>query len=228
MVNMRNVTKQYPNGAIGLQDVTLNIEPGEFVFITGKSGSGKSTFVRLLLKDIDPTSGQISIFNRNLSTLNRKDVSLFRRKVGVMFQNYHLLEKKTVYDNVAFPLQVTEKPKSHIKTLVPVALSLVGLNDKSNQYPHDLSGGEHSRTALARAIVNSPSLLIADEPTGNLDADIAWDIMCLLRDINRNGTTVIVSTHAKELVNILRKRVITLRQGRVIMDRENGKYFSVD
>ena len=195
-------------------------------FSQEKAGSGKSTIIKLLIKDLEPTSGQINIFDQNLNSLKKNELPFLRRQIGVLFQNANLIENKTLYENVAFALRVTEYPSKLIKVLVPTALSLVGLENKKKCYPSQISGGERSRIALARAIVTSPKILIADEPTSNLDSDIAWDIMCLLKDINRNGTTVIVSTHSKELVDIMGKRVITINGGRVVMDSKNGKYFA--
>lgn len=226
LIDINNVSMIYPDGSVGIKNLDLKIDKGEFVFLTGKSGSGKSTIIKLLIKELDPTYGIINIFNQNLSLIKKNELPFLRRKIGVLFQNSNLIENKTLYENVAFALRVTEYPSKLIKVLVPAALSLVGLENKKKFYPNQISGGEKSRIALARAIVTSPQILIADEPTSNLDPDISWDIMCLLKEINRNGTTVIVSTHSRELVDIMGKRVITLNGGRVVMDSKNGKYFA--
>lgn len=224
MIYINDVTKIYPNGSVGVQDVRIKIEQGEFVFLAGKSGSGKSTLIKLLMKEQEPTKGNIEINHRNITKLTRKEIPYLRRELGVMFQDFRLLPNKTVFENVAFALRVTEQPSAFIKRQVPAALSLVGMQKKSNSYPSQLSGGEMSRIALSRAIVNNPPILLADEPTGNLDPDTAWDIMCLLNDINKMGTTVVVSTHAKELVDVMKKRVLTLKYGRVVGDVKKGKY----
>lgn len=224
MIRIENVTKVYPNGSEGVKNVTINIEKGEFVFFIGSSGSGKSTLIKLLLKELDPTSGQIIINNMNTSQITRKETPILRRNLGVVFQDFRLLPNKTVYENVAFAMQVIEAPSKQIRRNVPTVLSLVGLAKKSKAYPNQLSGGEQQRTALARAIVNNPPILIADEPTGNLDPDTAWDIMSLLDDINQRGTTVVVATHAKEMVDAMQKRVVTLKKGNVIRDVKKGGY----
>lgn len=224
MIRIEDVTKVYPNGSEGVKNVTINIEKGEFVFFIGSSGSGKSTLIKLLLKELDPTSGQIIINNMNTSQITRKETPILRRNLGVVFQDFRLLPNKTVYENVAFAMQVIEAPSKQIRRNVPTVLSLVGLAKKSKAYPNQLSGGEQQRTALARAIVNNPPILIADEPTGNLDPDTAWDIMSLLDDINQRGTTVVVATHAKEMVDAMQKRVVTLKKGNVIRDVKKGGY----
>lgn len=224
MIRIENVTKVYPNGSEGVKDVTINIEKGEFVFFVGSSGSGKSTLIKLLLKELDPTSGQIIINDMNTGQITRKETPILRRNLGVVFQDFRLLPNKTVYENVAFAMQVIEAPSKQIRRNVPTVLSLVGLAKKSKAYPNQLSGGEQQRTALARAIVNNPPILIADEPTGNLDPNTARDIMSLLEDINQRGTTVVVATHAKEIVDAMQKRVVTLKKGNVIRDVKKGGY----
>lgn len=224
MIYINNVTKIYPNGSVGVQDISIKIEQGEFVFLAGKSGSGKSTLIKLLMKEQEPTKGFIEINHKNINNLTQKEIPYLRRELGVMFQDFRLLPNKTVFENVAFALRVTEQSSAVIKKQVPAALSLVGMHKKSTSYPSQLSGGEMSRIALARAIINNPTILLADEPTGNLDPDTAWDIMCLLNDINKMGTTVVVSTHAKELVDLMKKRVLTLRYGRIVGDVKRGKY----
>ncbi len=224
MISIENVRKVYPNGSEALKGVSIHIERGEFVFIVGSSGSGKSTLIKLLLKELDPTSGRIVINNIDTTKILRKDIPYLRRNLGVVFQDFRLLQNKTVYENVAFAMRVIEAPSKAIRRNVPTVLSLVGLHNKMKAYPNQLSGGEQQRTALARAIVNKPPILIADEPTGNLDPETAWGIMNLLEDINRQGTTVVVATHAKDIVDAMQKRVITLRKGVIIRDVEKGGY----
>lgn len=224
MIKVENVTKIYPNGAEGVKDVSIHIEKGEFVFFIGSSGSGKSTLIKLLMKELNPTDGQIVINNINTTRMRRNKIPFLRRNLGIVFQDFRLLPTKTVYENVAFAMQVIESPSSQIKRNIPTVLSLVGLQDKAKAYPSQLSGGEQQRTALARAIVNNPPILIADEPTGNLDPDTAWDIMCLLDEINKRGTTVVVATHAKNIVDEMQKRVVTLKDGHIIRDVRKGGY----
>ena len=221
---MQNVTKIYENGALGLKDFSIEIEKGEFVFVVGSSGSGKSTFIRTLLKEIEPTTGEVFIDSTGLQTLKRKKIPYLRRKIGCVFQDFRLLPSKTVYENVAFAMQVIEASNRNIRRAVPQTLALVGLNKKANSYPDQLSGGEKQRVAIARAIINKPPILIADEPTGNLDPDTAWGIMELLKEINLRGTTVVMATHAKDIVNKMRKRVIHLDNGVLISDVEEGGY----
>ncbi|HCT64406.1 MAG TPA: cell division ATP-binding protein FtsE [Lachnospiraceae bacterium] len=224
MIKVENVTKVYPNGAEGVKDVSIHIEKGEFVFFIGSSGSGKSTLIKLLMKELNPTDGQIVINNINTTRMKRSKIPFLRRNLGIVFQDFRLLATKTVYENVAFAMQVIESPSSQIRRNIPTVLSLVGLQDKAKAYPNQLSGGEQQRTALARAIVNNPPILIADEPTGNLDPDTAWDIMCLLEEINKRGTTVVVATHAKNIVDAMQKRVVTLKDGHIIRDVRKGGY----
>lgn len=222
MINIDNVTKIYDNGAFAIKNISLNIEKGEFVFVIGNSGSGKSTFMKMLLKEVEPTSGNIKIDGVNINTLANKEVPYFRRKIGVVFQDFRLLPGKTVFENVSFAMEVTEASQKSIKKNVPAILAMVGLTSKSNAYPNELSGGEQQRVALARAIINKPPILLADEPTGNLDPDTAWEIMELLKEINNYGTTVVVATHAKEIVDAMKKRVITLQKGILLSDRQGG------
>ena len=224
MIKISNVTKIYENGARGVDGISLEIYKDDFVFIVGSSGSGKSSLIRMLLKEVDPTSGKIIINKTDLSQLTQKDMPYFRRQLGVVFQDFRLLPNKTVYENVAFAMQVTEATGREIRRNVPAVLAMVGLGRKAKAYPSQLSGGEKQRTALARAIVNRPPILIADEPTGNLDPDTAWEIMMLLEDINYRGTTVVVATHAKDIVDKMQKRVITIRDGHVLRDIEKGGY----
>ena len=225
MITIENVSKVYPNGSQALKNISLNIEKGEFVFIIGSSGSGKSTLIKMLLKELDPTEGNIIINGVNTTTMNRNQIPYLRRNLGIVFQDFRLLPKKTVYENVAFAMRVTEASSRHIARNVPTVLSLVGLQNKMKAYPNELSGGEQQRTALARAIVNNPPILIADEPTGNLDPETAWDIMYLLEEINKRGTTVVVATHASDIVDEMRKRVVMLDHGNIIRDAERGGYF---
>ena len=224
MINIEHVSKVYPNGSAGVRDISIHIEKGEFVFFDGSSGSGKSTLIKLLLKELDPTEGKITINNVVTNDLPREKIPYLRRNLGVVFQDFRLLPNKTVYENVAFAMQVIEAPSKQIRRNVPAVLSLVGLAKKSRSYPSQLSGGEQQRTALARAIVNNPPILICDEPTGNLDPSTAWDIMDLLEDINRRGTTIVMATHAKDIVDMMQKRVVTLRRGQVIRDIQKGGY----
>ena len=224
MINIEHVSKVYPNGSAGVRDISIHINKGEFVFFVGSSGSGKSTLIKLLLKELDPTEGKITINNVVTNDLPRENIPYLRRNLGVVFQDFRLLPNKTVYENVAFAMQVIEAPSKQIRRNVPAVLSLVGLAKKSRSYPSQLSGGEQQRTALARAIVNNPPILICDEPTGNLDPSTAWDIMDLLEDINRRGTTIVMATHAKDIVDMMQKRVVTLRRGQVIRDIQKGGY----
>ena len=224
MIDVINVTKTYDNGARGLDDADLYIEAGEFVFIVGSSGSGKTSLIKLLMKEIEPTSGKVYIDDWDLSKIKQRQLPYFRRKMGVVFQDFRLLDNKTVYENVAFAMQIVEAPSREIRRAVPQVLALVGLAKKAHAYPKQLSGGEKQRTALARAIVNKPPLLIADEPTGNLDPDTAWEIMTLLEDINDRGTTVVIASHAHDIVDDMQKRVITLKDGRILRDIERGGY----
>ncbi|MCL2171455.1 MAG: cell division ATP-binding protein FtsE [Defluviitaleaceae bacterium] len=224
MIKISNATKIYENGARGIQDVSLNIERGEFAFVVGSSGSGKSTLIRLLLKEVDLTEGEIFINDENITHFTKRDVPYLRRRMGVVFQDFRLLPNRTVYENVAFAMQITDASNREIRRNVPMTLSMVGLQKKSKAYPNQLSGGEQQRTALARAIVNNPPLLICDEPTGNLDPDTAWEIMRLLDDINDRGTTIVMATHAWDIVNAMKKRVIALKNGFVVRDVERGGY----
>lgn len=228
LIKMENVTKIYENGAVGLKDMNLEIKKGEFVFVVGSSGSGKSTFIRLLLKETEPTSGKIIINDTDITTLKRRKVPFLRRKIGIVFQDFRLLPSKTVYENVAFAMQVVEASPRLIRRAVPQVLSLVGLGKKANAYPNQLSGGEQQRVAIARAIVNKPPILLADEPTGNLDPDTAWEIMDLISEINLSGTTVIISTHAKDIVDKMKKRVVAINKGVVLRDVEGGGYDDED
>ena len=222
MIELKEVTKEYSKGIAALNGISIKVEPGEFVFIVGDSGSGKSTLIRLLMKELEPTTGKISVMGKDLGKLKHKEIPFYRRKIGVVFQDFRLLKDRNVYENVAFALRVTETPTRVIKKKVPAALSLVGLAQKYKSYPKELSGGEQQRVAIARAIVNEPMLLLADEPTGNLDPANSWEIMKLLQDANDRGTTVIVVTHNHEIVKAMNKRVITMSKGNIVSDEKVG------
>ena len=224
MIEFRNVSKTYDTGTEAVHKANFNIEKGEFAFLVGTSGSGKSTLIKLILKEENPTSGNIIINGKDTTYLKPKRVPFLRRSMGVVFQDFRLLPDKTVYDNVAFAMYIVNATKRHIRRQVPMVLSLVGLSNKAKVYPNELSGGEQQRVALARALVNNPSMLIADEPTGNLDPDTAWDIMTLLNDINMRGTTVVVATHAKDIVDKMKKRVIHINKGVIVRDDKKGGY----
>ena len=224
MITLENVSKSYAKGQPALNDVSLHIDKGEFVFIVGNSGSGKSTLIKLLLKELEPTSGTIIVNDQNLGKMKRRKVPKYRRGVGVVFQDFRLLKDRYVYENVAFAQRVIERPNRVIKKRVPEILTLVGLAEKYKSFPRELSGGEQQRVALARALVNRPNILLADEPTGNLDPKNSLEIMKLLEEINERGTTVLVVTHNREIVNSFRKRVITMRKGVIVSDEEEGGY----
>ncbi len=224
MIEFRNVNKVYSTGIAAVNNTSLYIEKGEFVFIVGSSGCGKSTLMKMIMKEVEPTSGHIYINGIDITKISKRRIPNLRRSMGIVFQDFRLLPDKTVYENVAYAMRVIEADPKLIKKQVPNVLSLVGLMDKADFYPEQLSGGEQQRVAIARAIVNNPSVLIADEPTGNLDPDIAWEIMSLLSDINRRGTTVVVATHAKDIVDRMKKRVIFIDKGTVMSDRENSSY----
>ncbi len=223
-VELRDVTVVYPGGNVGLDGASAAIGRGEFAFLVGQTGCGKSTFIKLLLREIDPSRGKVLIAGRDIGALKRKKVPKLRRNIGVVFQDYKLLPNRTVYDNVAYTLKVIGAARSDIKSKVPEILRLVGLSTKLNSYPDELSGGEQQRVSLARAFVNHPPLLLADEPTGNLDPETSIGIMQLLYRINRTGTTVIVATHDNEMVDRMRRRVIEMREGRVVRDEAAGMY----
>jgi cell division transport system ATP-binding protein len=226
LIRFYDVTKVYPSGATALLSVNTFIEKGEFVFLVGSSGAGKTTFLKLLRREIVPTRGQVLLNGRNIARLRPREVPHLRRTVRMIFQDYKLLPNKTVYDNVAFALTVIEKPERQIGPFVDEALKLVGLESKDAVYPHELSGGEQQRVSIARAIVGNPTILLADEPTGNLDMETSWDIMEVLLRVNRKGTTVIMSTHNAAIVDGLRQRVIELNNGRIVRDDRKGVYES--
>ena len=224
MIEFRNVTKTYDTGTEAVKNANFVIDKGEFALLVGASGSGKSTLIKLILKEEEPTSGRIIINGKDTTFLKANRVPFLRRSMGVVFQECRLLPDKTVYDNVAYAMYIVRATPRHIRRQVPMVLSLVGLSGKAKMYPHELSGGEQQRVALARALVNNPSMLIADEPTGNLDPDTAWEIMNLLNDINMRGTTVVVATHAKDIVDKMKKRVIHISKGKIIRDDKKGGY----
>ena len=228
MIKLEHVSKSYSAGIPALNDISLNIEEGEFVFIVGNSGSGKSTLIKLLLKELEPTKGVITINNRNLNAIRRKQIPKYRRNVGVVFQDFRLLKDRNVYENVAFAQKVIGTPARLIRSSVPTMLSMVGLAAKYKSYPKQLSGGEQQRVAIARALVNQPKILLADEPTGNLDPKTSEEIMALMEQINDRGTTVLVVTHNKDIVNEMKKRVITLKKGVIISDEKEGGYIDED
>ena len=222
MIEFRNVSKTYSTGSEVIHNANFKIEKGEFAFLIGASGSGKSTIIKLILKEENPTSGKIIINGRDTTNLKPSKIPYLRRSMGIVFQDFRLLPDRNVYENVAFAMHVVKATPRHIKRQVPIVLSQVGLADKAKKFPNELSGGEQQRVALARAIVNNPSMLIADEPTGNLDPNTAWDIMELLNDINLRGTTVLVATHAKDIVDKMNKRVIQIDSGNIIRDKKGG------
>lgn len=224
MIRFKNVSKIYSHDIVGLKNVNVHIRPGEFVSIVGQSGMGKTTFAKLLIAEEKPTSGQIVIGGWDISGIRQSEVPLLRRQIGVVFQDFKLLPKKTVYENIAFALQVVGASKKKIISIVPQALKIVGLIDKSQRYPSEISGGEKQRVVIARALVHRPKIIIADEPTGNLDSINTREIVDLLKKINEFGTTIVMVTHNREVVNELRRRVITLDQGMLVADHEEGKY----
>lgn len=228
MIILENVTKAYSSGEPALNGIDLRIERGEFVFIVGNSGSGKSTLIKLLLKELEATSGKIYINKKFLNKITRKRLPTLRRDIGVVFQDFRLLPDRNVYDNIAFAMKVVEAPTRIIRGRVLAMLSMVGLLDKYKSFPNELSGGEQQRVAIARALVNEPSILLCDEPTGNLDPENSWEIMKILDEINRRGTTVLVVTHNMEIVQAMKKRTITMNNGKIISDVEKGGYFYED
>ena len=225
MIDLKNVSKSYSKGQPAIDNMTLHVDKGEFVFIVGNSGSGKSTLIKLLLKELDPTSGTITVNGQVLNKLKRRKVAKYRRGIGVVFQDFRLLKDRNVYENVAFAQRVIQRPTRIIKKRVPEMLTLVGLAEKYKSKPDQLSGGEQ-RVALARALVNRPSILLADEPTGNLDPKNSFEIMKLLEEINERGTTVLVVTHNREIVNAFKKRVITMKKGVIVSDEQEGEYLN--
>jgi cell division transport system ATP-binding protein len=224
VLQLYNVTKIYPNGVPALLDVTLRIERGEFVFLVGPSGAGKTTLTKLILREELPTRGQILFHGKNITRMRPSEVPYLRRRIGVVFQDFRLLPNRTAYENVAFALEVTGASRREIRRAVPAVLARVGLADRAHLFPAQLSGGEQQRVCVARAIVNNPLLLIADEPTGNLDPENSWQLMRLFEEINRGGTTILMATHAWDIVDQMKKRVVALSQGRIVRDEQEGVY----
>lgn len=224
LIQFQDVSKIYSNGAVALRNITITIAKGEFAFLVGPSGAGKTTFMKLIIRRELPTSGQIVVGRKNIAKMKPGEVPYFRRNIGFIFQNFELLPNKTVFENVSFALEVIEASQREIQRQVPAVLELVGLREKGAIFPSELSGGEQQRVSLARAIVNRPHLLLADEPTGNLDPETSWGLMDLLLEINKRGTTVIMSTHNKSIVDRMRRRVIALENGRLIRDAQKGVY----
>ncbi len=228
MIHLENVNKTYETGSKAVRDLNLHIEAGEFVFIVGNSGSGKSTLIKLLLKEVEPTSGSIVVDGLEITRMKRRKVPMYRRNIGVVFQDFRLLKDRNIYDNVAFAQRVIAAPGREIKRRVPEILNMVGLAGKYKSYPRQLSDGEQQRVAIARALVNKPAILLADEPTGNLDPKNSWEIMNLLDEVNRQGTTVVVVTHNREIVDQMKKRVIAMKSGKIVSDEEEGGYANED
>ena len=225
MIHMKTVKKIYDDtGTIALENINLDVKKGEFVFLVGPSGAGKSTFIKLLLREVVPDEGVLTVNGRDVIRMSKKDVPYLRRGLGVIFQDYRLLPDKTVYENVAFAMQVIEAPRRLIQRNVNNVLEIVGLRDKYKCFPNQLSGGEQQRVAIARAIVNNPTILIADEPTGNLDPETSWEIMDIFLKINAAGTTILMATHDKEIVNVMKKRVIAIEDGHIVRDEMRGRY----
>lgn len=226
MIRFVDTTKVYSNGVVGLKNLTIKIEKGEFAFVIGASGSGKSTFLKLIMHEEIPTEGEVYVNGYSVHNMVRSEIPYLRRSLGVVFQDFRLLPNKTAYENVSFAMQIVEATPREIRRQVPLALGLVGLSKKAKSYPNQLSGGEQQRVVLARALVNNPAVLIADEPTGNLDPKTSWEIMSLLEEINQRGTTVIVATHEKSIVDTMKKRVIVLERGELKSDEQKGLYIN--
>jgi len=226
LIKMKDVTKIYPSKVIALDHVNIEISKGEFVFIVGASGAGKSTFIKLLLREELPTSGDITVNGHNIVTMRASEVPYLRRGLGVIFQDYRLLPDKTVFENIAFAMQVIEAPRKIMQRSVNSVLDIVGLREKYKNFPDELSGGEQQRVAIARAIVNDPAILIADEPTGNLDPETSWDIMDIFQRINAAGTTIVMATHDKAIVDSMQRRVIAIEDGHIVRDEAKGTYTS--
>ena len=224
MIHMKNVSKIYDNGAVALDRASVDIESGEFVFIVGASGAGKSTFIKMLFREELPSSGELVVNGHDIRKMTRKEVPYLRRELGVIFQDYRLLPDKTVFENVAFAMQVIEAPRRLMQRSVNSVLDVVGLRDKYKCFPHQLSGGEQQRVAIARAIVNDPAIVIADEPTGNLDPETSWDIMDIFNRINLAGTTIVMATHDKTIVDTMQRRVIAIEDGHIVRDEAKGGY----
>ena len=224
MIQMDNVYKKYPNGVVAANGISITINKGEFVYVVGPSGAGKSTFIKLMYREEKATSGKVVVCGKDLTTLKNREIPMLRRQLGVVFQDFKLLPRLTVYENVAFAMEVIEEESKEIRKRVMEVLELVGLKHKARMLPSELSGGEQQRVSIARSIVNTPSVLIADEPTGNLDPETSWEIMDIFNEINRRGTTIVMATHNKEIVNTVRKRVIAIEGGLVVRDEYGGDY----
>ena len=224
MIHMKNVTKVYENGAVALNNINVDIRKGEFVFLVGSSGAGKSTFIKMLFREVLPTSGILTVNGRDVIRMANKEVPYLRRSLGVIFQDYRLLPEKTVDENISFAMQVIEAPRRLMQRSVNSVLDIVGLRDKYKCFPHQLSGGEQQRVAIARAIVNNPSIVIADEPTGNLDPETSWGIMDIFQRINAAGTTIVMATHDKTIVDAMQRRVIAIEDGQIVRDEAQGGY----
>jgi len=224
MINLYNVTKIYPNGVKGLNDVSLTIQKGDFIFLVGPSGAGKTSLIKIIFREELPTRGQVLFNGKNILRLKGREIPYLRRKIGMVFQDFRLLPQKNVFENVSFAMEVTGTSGRNIRARVPEVLKQMGLQEKAKVFPSELSGGEQQRVCIARAMVNSPALLIADEPTGNLDPDTSWELMRLLNDINKSGTTIIMATHAREIVDSMKKRVVAMADGKVSRDEEEGVY----
>jgi len=224
MIRMLGVSKRYSNGMLAVSDINLHVKKGDFIFLVGPSGAGKSTMIKMLLKEENCTKGRLFVDDTEVSHLHRRLVPFLRRKMGVVFQDYRLLQNKTVFENVAFAMEITGASPREIRKNVPMILSVVGLADKQKCYPNQLSGGEQQRVSIARAMINNPPILIADEPTGNLDPETSWEIMKILKQINRRGTTILMATHDKEIVDIMQQRVVALESGRIVRDELGGQY----
>ena len=224
MIEFNNVTKIYKKTFTAVKDINIKIDKGEFIFIVGKSGAGKSTLIKLLLREISPSEGIVTYNNQDINKIRKRNVAAYRRNIGFIFQDYRLLPKMTVYENIAFAMEMICCQAKNIRREVPLVLSMVGLSDKAKYYPDELSGGEQQRVAIARAVINKPETIIADEPTGNLDTETSKEIMKILTEINKRGTTVIMATHDREIVNHYQKRVIELKNGAIIRDINSGGY----
>ena len=224
MIHMKNVTKVYENGAVALNNINVDIRKGEFVFLVGSSGAGKSTFIKMLFREVLPSSGILTVNGRDVIRMANKEVPYLRRSLGVIFQDYRLLPEKTVYENISFAMQVIEAPRRLMQRSVNSVLDIVGLRDKYKCFPHQLSGGEQQRVAIARAIVNNPSIVIADEPTGNLDPETSWGIMDIFQRINAAGTTIVMANHDKTIVDAMQRRVIAIEDGQIVRDEAQGGY----
>lgn len=224
MIHMKNVTKVYENGAVALNNINVDIRKGEFVFLVGSSGAGKSTFIKMLFREVLPSSGILTVNGRDVIRMANKEVPYLRRSLGVIFQDYRLLPEKTVYENISFAMQVIEAPRRLMQRSVNSVLDIVGLRDKYKCFPHQLSGGEQQRVAIARAIVNNPAIVIADEPTGNLDPETSWGIMDIFQRINAAGTTIVMATHDKTIVDAMQRRVIAIEGGQIVRDEAQGGY----